>query len=66
MLHFVKKGKCDKKFNIGLKPMFNLDGIEFDDGEGSFGWYQDQIQISISFALVFFSKPPCFDEKEKI
>jgi hypothetical protein len=50
VFHFVKKGKCDKKFNIELKPMFNLDGIEFDDGEGSFGWYQNQIQISISCA----------------
>jgi hypothetical protein len=49
MVNFVKKGKCDK-FNIGLKPMFNLDGIEFDDGEGNFGWYQDQIQISIPCA----------------
>ncbi len=66
MFHFVKKGEFDKKLNIGLKPMFNLDGIEPDDGEGSFGWYQDRIQISISCAQAFLTKPPCFDEKEKI
>lgn len=66
IFHFVKKGEFDKKLNIGLKPMFNLDGIEPDDGEGSFGWYQDRIQISMSCAQAFLTKPPCFDEKEKI
>jgi hypothetical protein len=63
VFHFIKKGKFDKKMDIRLKPMFNLNGVEPDDGKGnSFGWYQDRIQISMSCAQAYITKPPCFDE----
>ncbi len=37
MFHFVKKGKCENKFNIELNPMFNFDGIELMMGREALG-----------------------------
>jgi len=63
VFRFIKKGKFDKKMDIRLQPMFNLTGVEPDDGNGnSFGWYQDRIQISMSCAQASITKAPCFDE----